>query len=294
LLVFRGVSARSGNKHELSMIDPALDKLYNNRAAVPEHADIFARWRRQSEAFVATQGGGRNLPYGTEPLQRLDLYPAPASRGLLVFIHGGYWRSLDKDDFSFIAAPYLQAGISVANFNYRLCPAVSIADIVQDCQTAIHWLAAHAPAHGVTFSNVVLAGHSAGGHLVSMLCATDWQARGISPSAFRGALAISGLYDLEPLRHVSVNVDLKLDPRSARELSPIRHAPVLNVPIRLVVGAAETSEFIRQTHLLSHAWPQRCGPVREIAGVNHFTIVDACFAADSAVLRDSLTLFPSA
>ncbi len=278
-------------------IDPALDRLYNNRAAVPDHGEIFARWRTQSQAARERYDGEFNCFYGLNticesgPLQTLDLFPAKQNRGLVIFIHGGYWRSLDKDDFSFFAEPYLAAGISVASINYRLCPEVTIDAIIDDCQSAVVWLAANVKRYGIRFDRTIFIGHSAGAHLAAMLCAADWSALNVAPDNFRGGVLISGLYDLSPLLNVSVNDDIKLTPESAKALSPIHLPPTLNIPLDLWVGGAETSEFIRQSRLLPQAWPARCTPLEIAADANHFTIVDECAKPDSICLQRSLRFF---
>ncbi len=272
-------------------IDPTLDRLYNNRAAVPNHREIFTRWRAQSASTSERQGGELNCPYGPHALQTLDVFPAKQNRGLAIFIHGGYWRSLDKDDFSFFAEPYLAAGISVASINYRLCPEVKIAAIVEDCQSAVVWLAANVKRYGVRFDRTILIGHSAGAHLAAMLCTMDWSALDIEPSNFRGGVLISGIYDLSPLLQVSVNDDVHLTMESARTLSPIHLQPTINIPLDLWVGGAETSEFIRQSQLLPQAWSTLCGPLEITPAANHFTIVDECAHADSICFQRSLRFF---
>jgi arylformamidase len=272
------------------MIDARLESLYNNRAAIPDHPQIFARWHVASLATYAAHTCMRNLAYGTHAKQTLDLFVAPKSRGLVVFIHGGYWRSLDKSDFAFIAEPYLAEGFSVASFNYRLCPEVGIDAIVEDCRAAIQWLRAHSAAYGAGFTRVLLAGHSAGAHLVAMLFATDWAAHGVDPDAFRGGVAISGIYDLMPLLAVSMNADLRLDRESAAALSPMLLKPRLQVPLLMAVGAAESSEFVRQTHVLPGVWQGVCPAVTEIPAANHFTVVDACFLRGAPVVTRSIEL----
>ncbi len=271
-------------------INASLDALYNNRAAVPDHSEIFARWDAQSSAMRAHYEGKFNLAYGLHPLQTLDLFPVKQNRGLMIFIHGGYWRSLDKDDFSFFAEPYLAAGISVASINYRLCPEVKIEAIVDDCRAAIDWLAHNVAHYGIRFDRTVFTGHSAGAHLVAMLCATDWSARDIDPSSFRGGVLISGLYDLLPLLETAVNADLHLTHATAAALSPIHLLPTLDMPLDIVVGGAETSEFIRQSHLLPPVW-KNCASVEMIADTNHFTIVDHCAHPESACFQRSLRFF---
>jgi arylformamidase len=276
-----------------TQINPALDALYNNRAAVPDHQQIFARWRAQSAATRAHFGGKFNLAYGSHPLQTLDIFPAKQNRGLVIFFHGGYWRSLDKDDFSFYAEPYLEQGISVASINYRLCPAVKIDAIVEDCHAAVEWLAGNVSQFNIRFDRTVFIGHSAGAHLAAMLCATYWSARNIEESGFRGGVLISGLYDLSPLLETSVNVEARLTKKTAKALSPIHLPPTLNILLHVVVGTAETSEFIRQSQLLPEAWPANCTSFETVKSANHFTIVDECAKPDSVCFQRSLRFFES-
>jgi arylformamidase len=272
-------------------INPTLDVLYNNRAAVPEHGEIFARWRAQSTATRVNFSGEFNLAYDSHPLQTLDIFPVKQNNGLVIFIHGGYWRSLDKDDFSFYAEPYLAEGISVTSINYRLCPEVKVDAIVEDCRAAIEWLAKNVSRYNIRFDRNVLIGHSAGAHLVAIMCATDWTARNVEESNFRGGVLISGLYDLSPLLETSINADIQLTNETAKALSPIHLQPKLNIPLDIVVGGAETSEFIRQSHLLHKTWPANAGSLEIVAGANHFTIVDECAKPDSACFQRSLRFF---
>src|SRR3954468_13808055 len=144
---------------------------YNNRALVPDHLAYFERWRRDSDFVRGTLRCVLDLPYGPDPRHRIDLFPAADAAGTVVFIHGGYWRSLDKDMFAWLAASWVAAGMNFATFNYRLCPAVRIDDIVEDAVAATNWLFAHAPEHGVAMQRVVLSGHSAGGHLAAAVLA---------------------------------------------------------------------------------------------------------------------------
>jgi arylformamidase len=269
-------------------VNSILDALYNNRAAVPEHGEIFARWRTQSLATRENFAGDFNVAYGPHPLQSLDIFPAKQNRGLVIFIHGGYWRSLDKDDFSFYAAPYLEQGISVALINYRLCPAVKIDEIVEDCQMAVKWLAANVSRYGIRFDRTVLIGHSAGAHLVAMLCTTHWPTHNIDYANFRSGVLISGLYDLSPLLQTLVNNDIRLTPGSVKALSPIHLKPAFKIPLDVWVGGAETTEFIRQSQLLPPAWPEHCTPLAIKPSANHFTIVDECAKADSACFQQSM------
>ena len=269
----------------MTALDPALEREYNNRALVPEHPAIFEKWRADSAAFRAQADAELDIAYGDDVLQRLDVFPAPNARGTMVFIHGGYWRSLDKSDFSFVAAPFVADGISVAMFNYRLCPATSLTDVVDDCRKAFMWIMASGPAHNLSIARLALTGHSAGGHLVSMLFATDWHARGIDAKCIVGGAALSGVFDLVPLLRCSMNDDLGLDAASANALSPIHVASQIDAPLYLAAGGDESAAFIEQTRQLHRAWPANC-PVAEIVPLrNHFTIVEELAQLEGAAFQ---------
>lgn len=278
----------------MSTLDPTLEREYNNRLLVPEHPAIFAGWRNASEKFRSLSDADFDLHYGTAERHRMDLFHAPHAHGTVVFIHGGYWRSLDKSDFSFVAAPFIANGLSVVLINYRLCPSVGLADIVADCRAAFAWLQNNGTRLGTPVNRVALVGHSAGGHLVSMLFATDWLARGIDPSCIRGGVALSGLFDLAPLLNCSMNDDLRLDATTARTNSTIHHQCQIAAPLYLAVGADESAAFRGQTRDLHRTWPETCRMVEEISGFNHFTIVDDFVRPESHGFQFVRRLFASA
>jgi arylformamidase len=275
-----------------------VEREYNLRAAFPDHPQWFARWAAESAearaALIGHTGGRLDLRYGSGPKQTLDLFPAENPRGALLFIHGGYWRALDKSDHSFVAPPLVAEGIGVAVINYDLCPDVGIARIVEECREAVAWLRREGTRHGVPAGRLVVSGHSAGGHLVAMLIATDWNAPAPPPTIV-GGTAISGVFDLEPLVNVSFNVDLRLDVSHARALSPIHLRPREPVPLLLAAGEAETSEFIRQSWLLWERWPEchpagRSGPLF-IPSRHHFSVLSELGDPQSQLVRETLALF---
>ena len=254
-----------------------VEREYNLRAAFPDHPDWFARWAADSAAARAELACHLDLRYGSGPKQTLDLVPAGRPRGALLFIHGGYWRALDKSDHSFVARPLVEHGIGVAVLNYDLCPDVSIARIIEQCREAVAWLTREGARHGVPIERLVVAGHSAGGHLAAMLFATDWAAHGVPAGAIAAGVAISGVFDLEPLVQASFNTDLQLDPAKARAASPVYLTPRVRAPLLLAAGANETGEFIRQSWLLWEHWPEchpsgRKGPLF-VPERHHFSIV---------------------
>jgi arylformamidase len=273
-----------------------VERGYNNRAAVPDHPQWFARWAQLSAEAKARYQPTLDLRYGPNPKETLDLFvPAGKPRGTFMFIHGGYWRALDKSDHAFVAGPLLQQGIAVANVNYDLCPDVSIATIVDECRRALAWLAHEGVRHGASTDAVVVGGHSAGGHLAAMMVATDWSAPGLPRTPLTAAVTLSGVHDLTPMPMFSLNVDLKLDLDEARRLSPSLLAPRTPVPVLCAVGAEETAEFVRQTQLLWDAWPRNrphaaVGPLL-IPGKHHFDVVVEYADPDSALTRETLALF---
>ena len=273
-----------------------VEREYNNRAAVPDHPRWFERYAELSEATRAVLAPKLDLRYGPGAKETLDLFvPRSAARGTFVFIHGGYWRALDKTEFSFVASSFVAQGIAVAVINYDLCPDVSIATIVEQCQRAVVWIAREGAAHGVNSERVVVGGHSAGGHLAAMLLTVDWAAAGLERDAIIGAVSVSGVHDLAPLVLFSFNTDLKLDAAEAARLSPVNIPPRTHVPLVIAAGADETSEFVRQAWILWERWPENRPPEMTapllVPERNHFSIVADYGDPESVLTRATLALF---
>ena len=205
--------------------DPAwLDAQYNNRARVPEHPQILARWAESSALARSQLNPKLDARYGDEHGESLDVFAAERPGApVLVFIHGGYWRSLDKSDVSFVAPALVHAGAMVVVPNYGLCPAVTIETIALQLTRALAWTWRSAAEHGGDAQRIAVAGHSAGGHLAAMMLSCRWRDVGddLPPRLVSGALSISGLYDLEPVRLTPfLQADLQLTPQSVKRLSP--------------------------------------------------------------------------
>jgi arylformamidase len=271
--------------------DPAwLDRMYNNRALVPDHAAYFARWEESSQAARKRQPCQIDIPYGNGAGEMLDVFPAGGFNGssgktgqpgapVLVFIHGGYWRSLDKADHSFVAPEFTEAGACVVMPNYALCPAVTIPDITVQMVKALAWTWRHIARYGGDPNRITVIGHSAGGHLAAMLLVCQWQAyaQDLPVGLVKNALSISGLYELEPLRHTPFLKDsLKLTPEHAAKASPALLPAPSRGTLYSVAGADESAEFLRQNLLIQQAWGSRIVPVCEShLRRNHFSVLEA-------------------
>jgi arylformamidase len=270
---------------------PAIDyeAEYNNRARVPEHAAIFARW--QKEAAVYREQAAREkraelgLAYGPSPRQMLDIFAAKdaSNAPLALFIHGGYWRSLEPRMFSQMARGLNTRGIDVAVAGYDLCPQVSIGKIIDQMRQAALFLSRR-------FSKRITAyGHSAGGHLAACLLATDWEALDAKAPAdlVPAAYAISGVFDLTPLLGISMNQDLRLNEPQARETSPVFWPVTPGRALDAVVGGLESSEFLRQSKIIVEAWGKGRAETRyeAVPGANHFTVIDPLGDANSKMVE---------
>jgi arylformamidase len=269
------------------------DALYNPRLSVPNFAEIFKGWTERSAEARSRAPAYLDVPYGTHDTEKLDLFMSDGpSRGLLMFIHGGYWRALDKKDHSFIAPGFTQAGVTVAIVNYALCPAVTVEDIVRQMLQATAWLYRNGGNFGAPFGKVHVAGHSAGGHLTAMMLAALWPkfAADLPKKVVQGGFSISGVYDVAPLMHVPiVNDDVRFTPESAKRVSPAFMPPATDAPLYTAVGGEEQRGFHDQNALIAKNWKKVHAADVACPGENHFSILDRLAAPGStlntAVLR---------
>ena len=260
-----------------------LDSMYNNRALVPEHAAHFAHWREASQAARTTSRCFQDVAYGHGPSESLDIFPASgahAQKGapVLVFIHGGYWRSLDKADHSFVAPAFTSERACVVVPNYALCPAVTIPDITLQMVKAVAWVWRNIARFGGDPSRITVVGHSAGGHLAAMLLACHWQAyaKDLPAGLVQRAMSISGLFELESVRLTPFLSDLHLTPKDALRCSPAWMPAPKTGRFYTVAGALESAEFLRHNLLIQQAWGKQRVPVSEaLPDLQHFSIVEA-------------------
>jgi arylformamidase len=246
-----------------------LDAAYNNTAAVRERDAIVADWARRGAALRRAHPAHLDLSYGDSARQRLDLFlAADPTAPTLAFIHGGYWQMNDKESYAFFAEGLLPLGINLAVVEYTLAPAARLDHIVAEVRRAAQWLAEHLGDYGADPDRLYVAGHSAGGHLT---------ATAMPLPVVRGGLAISGIYDLEPIRLNYLNEKLGLDEPEAERNSPLLHLPAMAGELVVAYGTRELPELCRQSIEYGQAWTERGlpGALLPIDGADHFTILEA-------------------
>jgi arylformamidase len=256
------------------------DGMYNNRELVPDHPAYFARWAGESQKARADGPCELDIAYGSGAGETLDVFPAPhADAPVLVFVHGGYWRALDKSDHSFVAPAFTRDGACVVIPNYALCPAVTIPHITLQVARAVAWTWQNIARFGGDRRRIVVAGHSAGGQLAAMMLACLWPQldAALPKDTVRSALAISGLHDLDPImRTPFLQPSLNLTPQQVAQASPARLPAPKQGTLYTVTGGKESTEYLRQNRLIQEAWGARRVPVCEaLPGLNHFSVLDA-------------------
>ncbi len=271
-----------------------LDKQYERLVADDSYA-IFDRWRARSDESAARRPVTLDIAYGPAPTERLDVFPAArADAPILIYIHGGYWIWKDKADFRFVAEGVVDAGATLVVINYALTPEHDMDEIVREVRAAVAFTFKNAGGLIPGDRNrLYLAGHSAGGHLTAIAAATDWPAFDpeLPPEIVAGGIAVSGLYDLEPIRLCYLNETVGLDAAMAHRNSPLYAIRPAMPPLTLVVGGAESDEFKRQQAEFATALAAAGNAVEtdEVAGLHHFavieTIADAGSPLQQAVLR---------
>jgi arylformamidase len=255
---------------------------YNNRRRIPSFPAIAARWKAASDAYRQVARAELDLPYGAGERQRFDLFYADNVQApLVVYIPGGYWQWGDRATYSFVANAFSSAGLNVAIASYSLCPAVSVLEIVDELKLCLATL------WRKTAVRPLVIGHSAGGHLTAAMLASRWDAADDLPGDLvRSGVAISGIFDLEPLVDTSINQALGLDDESARAASPrFWPAPSPDCTLVAAVGAHESREFLRQSREMVDHWGARGVRTQylEVPESNHFTILDQLTRPDTTL-----------
>jgi acetyl esterase/lipase len=251
----------------LSMSQQERDLGLNNGVHVPESADIVGGWDRRSQEMRARYSDHLDLRYGPRERNRIDFFKVADKAPTLLFIHGGYWQTRAKEIFALFAGGPMAHGINIALTGYTLAPDATLDEIVAEIHRGLDFLVAQLPGLGGDPDRIVVSGWSAGGHLTSMA---------LSHPKVKAGMAISGIYDLEPIRHSYLNVKLKLDDATSRRNSPVMQAGGTMKPLSLVVGDAELPLLRKQTadfaaHRVKYGLPMT---YEEIPGANHFTIMN--------------------
>jgi len=262
-----------------SMDRQALDAAYNNSAAVADSDRCLADWQRRSEALRARMPDHLDLVYGDAPRTRLDFFATNHTGApTLLFFHGGYWQRNAKEGFSFIAEGPLARGFNVAVAGYTLAPEATMDGIVREARTALHWLHQKVATLGGDPARLHVSGWSAGGHLAAML---------MDEAAVAGGLAVSGLFDLEPIRLCYLNDKLGLDAEEARRNSPLLNLPARAAKLIIAYGSDELPELKRQSNEFAAAWSGRGlpGQIIEVAGCHHYAVLEQLAQPDGLLAK---------
>jgi len=230
-----------------------LDLEYDMRQRCPHFTETFAEMEVHNTRTVTNFECRLDVAFGHKPGEKLDIWPGRGGSPIMLFIHGGYWRAFDKDMFRFVVERFVEAGAAVVLNNYDLCPDVTMDEITRQNRAALAWIYHNAASFGGDPGRIHVTGHSAGGHLTAMLMATDWAPYGLPSDVVNGAVPVSGLYDLEPLRVSYLNQYLNMDEAESRRNSPIHHLPKWMPPTVVAVGGGETDEFRRQSRIYTDA-----------------------------------------
>ncbi len=259
------------------MRDPELDAAYDIEASVPDLPAIQARYAEASAALTDLDEAALDVAYGPDPRHRLDiLAPPDGARAAILYFHGGYWKGGAKEGRRFPAPAWNVRGVAWVPVEYRLAPAATVDDIVDDARRAVARFHARAADYGCDPAAIHVAGNSAGGHLAGMLAAEGWQAgRGLPEDVIASAAPVSGLFDLSPLRRTFANDWLALDEAGARRNSPIHLPPRRGMPVAVAWGGEEPAAFRGQSEAYAAVCTQAGAEVTaiECAGADHFSIM---------------------
>ena len=255
---------------------------YLTGQARPGFPALFEDFERRSADAVQGSACELDLRYGPAERCTFDFFDAgPAARGVLMYLHAGYWQWRDKAGFRFIAPALVRRGLHVALVNYPLCPTVSLAELTDTVRTAVPAVLGRADAA----LPLVAMGHSAGGHLAMEMALTDWSARGLPMATVAGVIALSGLYDLAPLVQTSLNEKLRLDAQSAAAASPLYRAAPGGPPLLLAAGADETPAMREQSRRMHDVWLAmgNLSVLHEEPNADHFSLLQRLVAPHSAL-----------
>lgn len=262
-----------------------LDAQYNLNMMFPDAASSYEAFlQRESEKVRQELDHSLDVQFGPTLSEHVDLYPAGEKAPVLIYVHGGFWALRTSKEFGFVARGPVSEGVATVVTNYALCPRVTIDEIVRQTRAAVAWVYRNARSFGGDPGRIHVAGHSAGGHLVAMLLATDWEGDyGLPADIIKGATAISGLFDLAPFPYTFLQPKLQLTWDQVLRNSPILHVPDSAPPLLVVYGEDETDEFKRQSEEFFEAWRAKDleGERLVLPGKNHYDVIDGFLDAGS-------------
>ena len=276
----------------------SLDAAYDVEHYVPDFMYYANKFMSESAAARALLNPKENVPYGPTLMETLELYeargdtPAP----IFVFVHGGAWKSLDASVFSMVAPGPVEAGMAVVNITYDLCPMINVTEMVRQVRSAIAWAWHNAESFGGDRDRIVLAGHSAGGHLMAMATLTDWSRYGLPDNVIKGAMGISGVYDMEPISRSFLQPFLRLTAEEVRWQSPVYNVRAMPMPLTLVYGTDEPEGIEYNSLKYEAAWKAAGNSVTlfTLEGKNHFEVLDGFATKDGVMTKALLDLLDRA
>ena len=264
-----------------------LDAQYNLKMMYPEAAAHYEAFcDRESEKARSELTHHLDVPFGPTLAEHVDLYPAGENAPVLVYVHGGFWCLRTSKEFGFVARGPVSRGVATVVTNYDLCPRVTIDEILRQTRAAMAWVYKNAASFGGDAGRIHVAGHSAGGHLVAMLLATDWEGEyGLPADIIKGATAVSGLYDLAPFPFTFLQPQVQLGWDQVLRNSPLLHLPDAPPPLLVAYGEDETDEFKRQSDEYLYAWRANGHRAEHLIlpGKNHYDVIDGFLDAESAL-----------
>lgn len=273
------------------MGDDEVERHFNPRVASPDAAAHLEHFISESAAARERQDMRRNVAYGPHAREVYDIFPGPVGGPLHIFIHGGYWRALSKDEHSFVAEPFAGAGATVVLINYPLCPEVTLDGLVDSVMRGIAHAAQHAGDYGASTDGVHLSGHSAGAHLSAVAVAHDWTAHGLPADLIRSAVLLSGIFDPRAAMRTTINAEIGLtaDVAARNNILTDSYAPRPGIDLLVAAGGDEPEGWIDQ----SHSYAAMHGVKRDVMlvqGTNHFTLMEAVANPKSDLTRTMLSM----
>jgi arylformamidase len=252
-----------------------LEYQYNPRVSVPEFPELAKVRSAQARKVRESAKSWLSISYGSSPRETLDIYAAEKAGGpVLIYIHGGYWRSGTKEDNANFVPAFTQRGATVVLVEYDLCPNVTVSDIVRQTRAAIAWTFRNIVRYGGNPSKLYISGHSAGGHLTAMALAHQWENEGLSNDFIKGAAAMSGVHDLDMVMHISANEEIRMTPEIAKQNSPLLNPPKVNCPLLVAVGGIEPDGWKQMSKDYAEFCRERGMKPEylEVPGANHYTM----------------------